>query len=125
MLLIAARLSCLRDADFGSLVRPISDWLLRASKNLLVSGRGKFEQLWNRLIAALNKDQQVGQSSIFTQDKQHEWATEALNSPAGYMAQAIFNDLGSDVKSTKGLPKEWRKRADQLLSLPVIPGGMQ
>jgi hypothetical protein len=121
MLVIAARLSRLKDPDFGKLVRPISDWLLRASKNLLVNGRDKFHQLWERLIATLTIDQQTGDSSIITQDKQHDWATEALNSPAGYMAQALFNDLGSDIQRAAGLPEEWRERADQLLSLPGNP----
>jgi hypothetical protein len=118
MLIIAARLSRLTDADFRKLVRPISDWLLRASKTLLSNGRGKFQLLWERLIAILTTDQQTGDSSIIAQDKQHDWATEALNSPAGYMAQALFNDLGSGTQAGAGLPEEWRQRADQLLALP-------
>lgn len=118
MLVIAARLSRLGDSDFSRLVRPISDWLLRASKTLLANGHDKFEQLWARLITTLSTDLQAGNSSIIVQNKQHEWATEALNSPAGYMAQALFNDLDPNIQTQAGLPKEWRERADQLLALP-------
>lgn len=121
MLVIAARLSRLKDADFGKLVRPVSDWLLRASKNLLVHGRDKFERLWEKLITILTTDQKTGDSAIIAQDEQHDWATEALNSPAGYMAQALFNDLGSEIQRAAGLPEEWRERAEQLLSLPGNP----
>jgi hypothetical protein len=117
----AGQLSRLKDADFGKLVRPVSDWLLRASKNLLVHGRDKFELLWEKLITILTTDQKTGDSAIIAQDEQHDWATEALNSPAGYMAQALFNDLGSEIQRAAGLPEEWRERADQLLSLPGNP----
>jgi len=121
VLVIAERLSRLKSADFSKLVQPISDWLLRASKTLLVDGRDKFERLWEKLIDTLKTDQQSSDSSIITQNKQHDWATEALNSPAGHMAQALSNDLGPHLQGGGGLPEEWCERADQLLSLPGNP----
>jgi hypothetical protein len=117
ILVIAARLLRLTDADFTKLVRPISDWFLRASKNLLADGGGRFAQLWDKLIATLSAVQQSSASSIVTQNEQHDWATAALNSPSGYMAQALFN-VPSRNKRGEGLAEEWRMRADQLLSLP-------
>lgn len=120
ILLIAAKLLRLSDKDFGRLVTPISDWFLRVSKNLLIDGRRKFEGLWDRLIAIISADQQAGRSSIIA-DAQHDWATAALNSPTGYMAQALFHDLDSNIPASAGLPEEWRKRADQLLVLAGDP----
>jgi hypothetical protein len=114
---IAARLLQLKDADFGKLVRPISDWLLRASKSLLLNGRDQFQRLWERLIAALTREQQLGNAATTTRGKRHNWATEALNSPTGYLAQALFHDLDPHLQRASGLPTEWRKRADHLLSL--------
>ena len=116
--LIAGRIANLPESDFSKLVRPISDWLLRASKTLLESQRQLFESIWNRLTKNLGADERVGSSSIITQDKQHDWATEALNSPTGYLAQALFNDLDKNVTKETGLPEVWRQRADQLLALP-------
>jgi SIR2-like domain len=115
VLVIAAKLLRLVGADFERLVRPISDWLLRVSKDLLVNGRDKFQRLWERLIATL--DGHINQSSIMAQGKRHDWATEALNRPAGYLAQALFNDLDFNLRPASRLPEEWRRRADQLLSL--------
>jgi hypothetical protein len=120
MLVIAARLLRLDDADFIKLVRPIADWLLRVSKILLVDGRESFERLWGSLVTNLKANYKVGESTTITGNKQHHWATEALNSPAGYMAQALFNDLPSG-EGRIGLPETWRARADELLSIPGNP----
>jgi hypothetical protein len=119
ILLIAGRLTQLKDLDFGKLVRPISDWFLRASETLLAKGRDKFELLWERLIANLKANEKAGKSSVTS--RQYDWATAALNSPAGYMAQALSKDLPSDVNSGQRLPQQWRIRADQLLSLRGDP----
>jgi len=116
--LIAGRIANLSERDFPKLVRPVSDWLLRASKSLLKNQRQAFNSIWKRLITSLEADERVGDSSIITQNKQHDWATEAINSPAGYLAQALFNDLDDRVTKETGLPEEWRQRANQLLSLP-------
>jgi len=115
---IAARLHALDDGEFSRLARPISDWFLRVSKILLESNREIFDPLWGRLIENLNTNERVGDSSVLVEDKEHDWATEALNSPAGYLAQALFNDLPTDAKGQSELPKKWRSRADQLLALP-------
>ena len=45
ILVVAERLSRLSEADFTRLVRPISDWLLRVSKSLLLNGRDKFQRV--------------------------------------------------------------------------------
>ena len=73
------------------------------------------------LIYALKEHDQTGSASIVTQNKQHDWATEALNSPVGYMAQAILNDLGPNLTAGGGLTAEWRERADELLTLSHDP----
>ena len=116
--LIAGRIANLSESDFPNLVRAISDWLLRASKPLLASQRTLFDSIWKRLIKCLNADESAGDSSVITQNKQHDWATEALNSPAGHLGQALFNDLDEKVTKETGLPEEWKTRANQLLSLP-------
>jgi hypothetical protein len=66
----------------------------------------------------MEADERIGDSSVITQNKQHDWATEAINSPAGYLAQALFNDLNDEVTKKYRLPDEWKQRASQLLCLP-------
>jgi len=55
----------------------------------LANRRDKFQRLWERLIATLTIDQQSGDVLDVIQDKQHDWATEALNSP-GFLAQSVI-----------------------------------
>ena len=77
------------------------------------------EEFWKNLFNhQFEADERVGDSSIITQNKQHDWATESLNSPAGYLAQALFNDLDDGVTKETGRLKNGDNEANQLLSLP-------
>lgn len=45
--------------------------------------------------------------------------TEALNSPAGKIAEALYHDpRRKDLKENQGLPNEWRQLVERALSLP-------
>jgi hypothetical protein len=75
--------------------------------------------IWKRLIATLEKDAASRKSGVLKQaDKARDWATEALNSPAGSLAQALLNDpnLKSPNPGSK-LSLWWVARATELLDL--------
>jgi SIR2-like domain len=117
--IIGLRLSKLSDAELESLIRPICGWLHKTSKMLLAESRQTFDALWARALKTLESDGESRKSAIVRQpNKPREWATEALNSPVGDLAQAILND--PDLKSPKpgsGLSVWWIKHADDLMGL--------
>jgi hypothetical protein len=61
----------------------------------------------------------VGATSILRQKEVPDWATEALNSPVGSMAQALMEDPElKDLKRNVGFPVWWTSHAEELLLLP-------
>jgi len=123
VVVIGMRLSRLPDAELTPLVRPICNWLHHASKMLLAESRQTFDVVWANVLKALESDSESGKSGIVRQaDRSRDWATEALNSPAGSLAQAILND--PDLKSPNpgsGLSAWWIAHAEDLMKLRDDP----
>jgi hypothetical protein len=60
-----------------------------------------------------------GASGIVRGSSEPDWTMEAINSPTGKIAQALFNDPRTkNLKSGQGLPDRWLNHAKALLSLP-------
>jgi hypothetical protein len=116
--LIAGRLSLIPDGFLNGLLRPVADWLLRIHKSLLPSHRHVLDRLWKRIVALLKQDQRTGVSSIVRGTQKPDWATEALNSPVGHLAQVMMSDPAiSKIKAADHFPDWWKARANELLSL--------
>lgn len=116
---IAIRLSNIITPTSVALVRPASDWIQRVSKSLVPIRRDVFDRLWAALVTALKSQVEAGASSIIRQREDPDWATEALNSPVGSLAQALMNDpiLSGRQPLTK-FPDWWTVHVEELLLLP-------
>ncbi|QQO18515.1 SIR2 family protein [Bradyrhizobium diazoefficiens] len=121
--LIARRLSKLPQIELVKIVRPVSSWMQTVSKGLLMNNKSVFETLWYRVLDALRTSEEAGRSGLVrSSDRARDWATEALNSPAGSLSQAILNDPELDAKKLSGkLPAWWVDRASELLKLKGDP----
>jgi hypothetical protein len=118
VILIASRLSRIQDDHFANLLRPATDWLLRIRGILLPKHREVFDRLWTHIISLLKKLPQAGESSIVRGSQPPDWATEALNSTVGNLAQILMSDPAVDkLKQRDRFPDWWKIRADELLSL--------
>jgi hypothetical protein len=118
VVLIASRLSRLPDDFLNDLLRPATDWLLRSHKTLLPERRDVFDRLWSRIMGLLKTRPQSGESSIIRGSQQPDWATEALNSPVGHLAQVLMSDPAiNKLKTGDQFPEWWKGRCDDLLSL--------
>ena len=116
--LIAGRLSRIPDDFLAKIIRPASDWILRTHKTLLGSHRDILDILWARIVALLKKPDVSAETSIVRGSRQPDWATEALNSPVGYLAQVLMADPAlSNLKANEHFPDWWKVRVDELLSL--------
>jgi hypothetical protein len=122
VLLTARRLLSYPRKEVSGLIHPFSDWALNVSNALSRRDESVFFKLVGRIADIIRADRTSGHSAIIRGTRDHDWATEALNAPAGKIAQALFN-----APSTKGLSKgqglteDWLKHANALLALGGEP----
>jgi SIR2-like protein len=118
IILIASRLSCIPAQSLNELLRPVTDWLLRVHQTLLPKHREVLNRLWVRIVVLLKIHPKSEESSIGRGSQLPDWATEALNSPVGYLAQILMSDPAlHNVKTGDQFPDWWKERSDELLSL--------
>ena len=116
--LIAERLSRLPASAMAEFVLPASDWLLKSSKVLLSVYPGHFERVWVKLILVLRSNMKTAKSSSVRNNKEPDWATEALNSPGGKLAESLMDNPAKDhLEIGKGFPPTWIGRVEELLAL--------
>jgi SIR2-like domain len=116
--LIAERLSRYPNEAVAAIIGPASDWLLSSSEKLASRFPGVFDKIMSKLIDVLRSQASVGASSLFRGSKEPDWAMEAINSPVGKIARALFNDPRiSGLKVGDGIPAEWLALVNRLLSL--------
>lgn len=103
----------------GGIIYPVSEWLLSTTDDLPNECVPTFERLVVRLLAFLNETPDAGGSGIVRGSRDPDWATEALNSPAGKIAQALYHDpRRKELEKNQGLPAEWKTLVESALSLP-------
>jgi hypothetical protein len=85
---------------------------------LLPERRDVLDRLWMRIVGLLRTYPQSGESTIIRGSHQPDWATEALNSSVGHLAQVLMSDSSiQELKAGDGFPDWWKERCDDLLSL--------
>lgn len=116
---IAERLARYPNAQLKTILYPASLWLKDASTKLSKDCLPVFDHILNKLIDVLGEMQNEGGSCINRGTKEPNWAIEAINSPTGAIAEALFNDpRWHGLKQNQGIPSEWLVHAEALLALP-------
>jgi hypothetical protein len=111
-------LSRIPDDSLANLLRPATDWLLRIHETLLPKHREVFDRLWIHVVSLLKRLPQAGERSIVKGGQEPDWATEALNSSVGHLAQVLMSDPAiNKLKPGDRFPDWWKIRSDDLLSL--------
>ncbi len=104
---------------FASIMYPLAEWLLSASDKLPQDCVPIFDRLLRRALETLNGNPDAGGSGIVRGSSDPDWATEALNSPAGKLAQALLNDpRRKGLELNQGLPSSWTAHVEHALALP-------
>lgn len=118
-LLVCGRVLQIPEAHFAQLLLQASRWFEISGPKLREASPELFNRLWTKFIDTAAHDANAASSALVRQGDVVDWATEALNSPAGNLAELHMTDpLKIDLKAAQGFPKEWLKRAEQLLALP-------
>ncbi len=117
--LIAERLARCSNEQLAMILRPASDWLRDASAKLSMECLPVFDRILTKLVDILRESPNEGRSGIVRGSEEPDWTMEAINSPTGKIAQALFNDLRKDnLDRNQGFPAEWLAHVESLLSFP-------
>jgi hypothetical protein len=90
--------------------------MLRTYEALLTNHRDILDVLWARVVTLIKRPDTSADSSVIRTNQQPDWATDALNSPVGYLAQVLMGDPAiNGLKAGSCFPDWWKARADELL----------
>ena len=115
--LIADRLArCPVDA-IAEFLHGATTWLLRVGEVLAEGYEAKFRAVSGRLLSAVVRfPARSGYGA--GRGTQRDWAGEAINSPTGRVAEALFYDPElRGLKAGDGLPEAWVRNVESLLAL--------
>lgn len=117
--LIAERLTRYPNARLTTILYPVSRWLKDASTKLSKDCLPVFDHIVSKLIDVLRETPNEGKSRINCGTEKPDWTMEAINSPTGAIAEALFNDpRWHGLEQNQGIPSEWLVHAEALLALP-------
>lgn len=115
---IGERLLRFKNDDFATIVRPASDWLYHASVGMEPKCIAIFDRLVRKFIDVLQEFPNYAGSGIVRGSREPDWTMEAINSPAGKVAEALFHDSRWKIaKQGEGFPESWLNQINALLSL--------
>lgn len=117
--LIAERLASYPDEQLATILRPAADWFREASAPLSANCLSAFDRILEKFVSVLRQHSDEGRSGIVRGSREPDWTMEAINSPAGKIAEALFNDPRKNgLDRNQGFPLEWLRHVEALLALP-------
>ena len=122
--LIANRLTLYPDHHLQEFFPAVCYWFKERSNALAIECLPTFYCLLSKLVNILKHSPENGKSNIghSSSHGQVDWYMEAINSPAGNIAQAVFNDPRSKkLDKNQRFPKDWLTLLETLLKLPDGP----
>ncbi|MCE8014192.1 hypothetical protein HBJ58_14275 [Halomonas desiderata] len=117
--LIAERLARYPNEQLVTILRPATDWLRDVSGKMSMECLSVFDHTFTKLVSILREFPNEGRSGIVRGFKEPDWTMEAINSPSGKIAQALFNDPRTEnLNPNQGFSSEWLAHSEALLALP-------
>lgn len=116
---VAERIAAYPPEAIAGILRPLCDWIHKSAKVLAAQHPELFRRLISAATAALATQPEESATSIGRGNKEPDWTMEAINSPTGNLAEALFDDPAKNGLSVgQGLPKAWSEMVVSLLELP-------
>jgi hypothetical protein len=117
--LIARRLATLPQSVLDAIIMPATSWLANTHKQLYERDRGAFRIAFDRLSDALARSPAAAEPMQLAPGEIRDWASGFINSAAGRLADAMFNDpILRELGPTDAFPVGWLVTAERLLALP-------
>lgn len=119
---IGEQISRFSDEEVSTIVRPVCDWIKAFAKVIAAQYPDLFSRLVSKAINALSLRTAENATAIIRGNRKIDWTMEAINSPTGYLAQALICDPKTDgLNAQEGFPKNWLQHLERLLLLPENP----
>lgn len=115
--LIAERICRYPDEAVSRFLQPATGWLKNISAQLASNYPLTFEKIISKLIHLIQLHLEAGHSAVIRGSRAPDWASEALNSPVGKIAQALLDSRKEKPNANEGLPATWQTQVEALLSL--------
>jgi SIR2-like domain len=117
--LIAEQIVRGSDDAVSGFLRAAADWCQKSAKVLASDYNELFSKLVERLTFVLSKEPKDSRSGVVRGNKDPDWTMEAINSPTGDLAEALFDDPRKNgLNAGDGLPLGWLTLVESLLNLP-------
>ncbi|MDF1671833.1 MAG: SIR2 family protein [Roseovarius sp.] len=117
--LIGEQLTRYSDTQLTPIMRSVADWLQKSAKVLAAKYPDLFVRLVQKAIEVLSLETPESSTAIIRGNREADWTVEAINSPTGKLAEALFDDPKKDgLGERAGFPKEWLGLVERLLELP-------
>ncbi len=119
-LLIAGRITQIPNDNFRDILLTSSRWFEDQGPEIREKHPIMFEAVWNKFIQTIIENENVSGSALVRQEeKEIDWAGEAINSASGNLAELHMTDpVKENLNPEQGYPEEWLKKVEQLISLP-------
>lgn len=116
---IGEQLSRFTPEELSSIIRAAADWVEKSVKVLATEYRDTFSRLMSKATEALSLQAPGSSSAMVRGNREADWTMEAINSPTGSLAEALFDDPQIDgLTEWKRLPAGWSRHLEALLALP-------
>ena len=120
---IAELLISANDEALKKIIYPVSKWFFSVTDDLAEECVPNFERLAACLLDFLNDNPDAGKSGMVRGNQNPDWATEALNSPAGNIVRALYHDPRyKSLVEKQGILAEWSTLVEKSLALPEYNG---
>lgn len=117
--LLAERLVSFPTSAVAEFVRAASNWLKGIAGRLAPQSPVTFGLLVSKLSTVIGEYPEKAGSALVRSSDAPDWVTEAINSPAGKIAESLMEDpRKNDLKSGQGFDESWLQLAERILTLP-------
>jgi len=116
---IARRIGMLPEAMRVANLRSLVQWFTGHAQPVWAADRPLYIATWHLLVDTISHHPEAADSAIVVQGR-HDWVSEALNAPAGRLADHLFDELGWE-EGTEAPTVSLLERAELLLALPPGP----
>lgn len=107
------------EAEIAGFIRSAARWYRCVAEKLATFDQTLFSRLATKLTNVLSLQSKQSQSGIVRGSKQPDWVMEAINSPTGHVAEALFDDPRTKgLKTNESFPIGWSVLVEGLLNLP-------
>ena len=118
--LVAGRLVQLPHQVLQKILLTVTRWFKQHGPDLRDKDKGCFLKLWSACMEVLEKEANEPRYAVTSQGKVVDWMIEAMNAPAGDLADLARTDpLIHGLEQGQGLPKEWTAYVSRLIALPA------